>query len=73
MLAMSDFHNQTNEIQIRQNLTNSLYSTFIFYFTLFIKSAVPFCFENILKLREKVRENLVCCLMWEYSENKKEV
>jgi len=38
-----------------------------------MKSAVPFCFENILKLREKVRENLVCCLMWGYSENKKEV
>ena len=34
-------------------------------------SVVPFCFENILKLREKVRENLVCCLMWGYSENKK--
>jgi len=29
-----------------------------------MKSAVPFCFENILKLREKVRENLVCSLMW---------
>jgi len=36
-------------------------------------SAVPFCFENILKLREKVRENLVCSLMWGYSGNKKEV
>jgi len=36
-------------------------------------SVVPFCFEYILKLREKVRKNLVCCLMWGYSENKKEV
>jgi len=36
-------------------------------------SVVPFCFEYILKLREKVREDLVCCLMWGYSENKKEV
>jgi len=38
-----------------------------------MKSAVPFCFENLLKLREKVSKNLVCCLMWGYSENKKEV
>jgi len=36
-------------------------------------SVVPFCFEYILKLREKVRGNLVYCLMWGYSENKKEV
>jgi hypothetical protein len=38
-----------------------------------MKSAVLFCFENILKLREKVRGNLVCCLMWGDSGNKKEV
>jgi len=38
-----------------------------------MKSAVPDCFENILKLREKVRGNLVCCLMWGYSGNRKEV
>ena len=38
-----------------------------------MKSAVPFCFENILKLREKGRENLVCRLMWGYSGNKKKV
>ena len=30
---------------------------------------VPFCFEYLLKLREKVRGNLVCCLMWGYPEN----
>jgi len=43
-----------------------LISLFYFYllFTLFMISVVPFCFENILKLREKVRENLVCSLMW---------
>ena len=35
-----------------------------------MKSAVPFCFEYLLKLREKVRGNLVCCLMWGYFENK---
>ena len=37
------------------------------------KTCSSFCFEYILKLREKVRENLVCCLMWGYSGNKKEV
>jgi len=36
-----------------------------------MKSAVPFCFENILKLREKVRENLVCSLMWGILEIKR--
>jgi len=34
---------------------------------------VPDCFEYILKLREKAREKLLCCLMWGYSVNKKDV
>jgi len=38
-----------------------------------MKFVVPDCFEYILKLREKAREKLLCCLMWGYSVNKKDV